>query len=258
MYNLPNAHELLDNTPTKLVWKKQVLTEIHIYWNVKLQGERNTQSTVRFLSDQSLNLGQPAALWSSALDSRRDTEKAFVKAKVLTGTYHLQAIASKFTNKLASPICQLCYKEPEDRAHFMLGCETLDQFRKPHRAKLIDVLNETDYQHGLLPLQESKLLQLLLDPSSIAELRKDEAHSIESFSRDWIYHLHLCRWRLLGLEYSKKKLKKTNSRTLIIPKKITSKVDKSRGKRRVLKVDKRNGTGGKASQLTGKGPQKKR
>ena len=60
--------------------------------------------------------------------------------------------------------------------------------------------------------RDESTLQLLLDPSSevlpVAVYQDSSLRDkLESISRNMIYHLHVCRWRLLGKEWTMKSKK---------------------------------------------------
>jgi hypothetical protein len=48
----------------------------------------------------------------------------------------LQKDQSKFSKHSASPTCQLCKSEPEDRLHFIVKCKALEEIRTPFINKL--------------------------------------------------------------------------------------------------------------------------
>ena len=82
------------------------------------------KSSLRFLSEDTLNVTRPALLWRSALYSHRDTEKSFIKARIMTGTYKLQAHESMY-NPAVSDTCPLCGEGTEDRRHFLVVSLTM-------------------------------------------------------------------------------------------------------------------------------------
>ena len=74
--------------------------------------EASVKSSLRFLSEDTLNVTRPALIWRSALHSHRYTEKAFIKARFRTGTYKLQAHESMY-NSAVSDTCLLCEEGTE-------------------------------------------------------------------------------------------------------------------------------------------------
>ena len=58
-----------------------------------------------------------------------------IKARILTGTYYLQADRDKFQKKGITSMCPLCSASSEDRLHFLTACASLAQIRQPYVAK---------------------------------------------------------------------------------------------------------------------------
>jgi hypothetical protein len=197
-YILPNAHELLQNPPSKQSWKRTVKQKITQKWEAIHKEESQQKPSLRYLSDDSLNLRKPALIWESSSLSLRETHKAFLKAKIVTGTYTLQAHQALF-NKRISPTCKLCLEGVEDRVHFLLKCSALSQYRTIHLAAIAELLETTSI--GCLPSDENIVLQLLLDPTHDSiqeEFRRSSAiHELEKLSRNMCFHLHICRWKLV-------------------------------------------------------------
>jgi hypothetical protein len=75
---------------------------------------------------------------------------------------------SKFSKHSASPTCQLCKSEPEDRLHFLVKCKALEEIRTPLinklRCYLIDIIRPNLIQELLD--NSDNLLQLIIDSSS--------------------------------------------------------------------------------------------
>jgi hypothetical protein len=131
-YELPNAHVVLANPPTKQHWKELVKHSITTHWENKFYEEslKKGLSSIRFMSKDTRNLSKPALVWTSITGSPREGLKVRTKAKLLCGCLILQALQSKFkqsTNK--SPICQLCHSSAKNREHFLLHCALLDGIR---------------------------------------------------------------------------------------------------------------------------------
>jgi hypothetical protein len=203
-YNLPNAHSLLENLPPKSAWSTTVSKQVKSFWQTTLYEKHSELTSTRYISTTSLKLQNTAPLWVTAKHSLRDTEKAFVKAKILTGTYRLQAHEAVFS-KHRSPTCQLCKEQSEDRSHFLLNCMALAQYRKPHMALIHELLLECD--STCILHDDTLCLQLLLDASHsclpIPIQEQEILVQLEKLSRDMIFHLHLCRWKILNTQYQK-------------------------------------------------------
>ena len=76
-YNLPAPEHMLYSTPIKGAWKTLLLSRIREHWNTHMYREASVKSSLRFLSEDTLNVS-PAFVWRSTLHSHRYTEKAFV------------------------------------------------------------------------------------------------------------------------------------------------------------------------------------
>ena len=163
-----------------------------------VQAEASDKSTLQFISKASLDLSNPALLWSSCKFSQRDTEKAFIKARFLTGTYKLQAHEAKYGAKKnqhsVDPCCLLCNSEPETIRHCLMVCPVYEEVRRHYLCKLVQTLRE------LTPLDNFEFdydicLQITLDcqheslPVSISS-NADLCNNIECISRDFIYQIH--------------------------------------------------------------------
>ena len=62
--------------------------------------------------------------------------KANIKAKIITGTYTLQANRARFNQHSVSPTCLLCKNDSEDREHLILHCTAHTYIREKHLATL--------------------------------------------------------------------------------------------------------------------------
>lgn len=212
-YDLPDAHALLQNPFTKHQWSKKVKTTIHNFWNTKNSHDAEKLPSLRYMSHVSLDLSMPAPLWSTAKHTRRETNKARIKAKVLSGSYMLQTHHALF-NKGASAKCQLCNGPAETRQHFVIDCPSLDIHRKPHLDRIHVALAE--YRENT-KMSKDELLQLILDPThnSVPTRIRDNIklqHQLHQYSRDLIFKIHLERTSILndlGLLKMWKKTKQT-------------------------------------------------
>ena len=162
-YKLPTAHQLLESTPSWSSWKETVKRAGNQHWVQYCQHELQERSTLQHLSASSLSPGTVAVLWQSTTDSPGDAHKATIKAKVLTGTYRLQAVRARFNQHQADPTCQLCNTAPEDTIHFMLKCPVLADTRRPFLEELMT--NCDVVARDRLAADTTLLLQTLLDAS---------------------------------------------------------------------------------------------
>ena len=204
-YGLPNAHQLLDIVPKKPTWKRTVGKAVMEHWRSKVLSDSCDKSSLRYLSAASVDPSYPSFLWSSSTNSARDTENAFVKARLMTGTYRLQTheLVYNRSNANMSSNCQLCKSAPEDRCHFLLECPATEESRRLHTQELAASCEENGIHWQ--SLSNDQKLQLLLDVTHYipaADIRHTPATAstwlaIERAARDLIHHLHLTRWKML-------------------------------------------------------------
>ena len=62
-------------------------------------------------------------------------QKASWKARLMSGTYMLQATRARLYQHQVDPTRLCCCKEPENVEHFLLRCESLTQVRNPFLGK---------------------------------------------------------------------------------------------------------------------------
>ena len=155
--------------------------------------EPSVKSSLRFLSEDTLNVTRPALVWRSALHSHRDTEKAFIKARIMTGTYKLQAHESMY-NPAVSDTCLLCGEGTEDRRLFLVVCTSLITSREPyvsHIWRIIDI--DTD-----------ELCQTLIDctHTSLSDIvQLCDTNQLETLARYLIFSIHVRRGQILATHY---------------------------------------------------------
>jgi hypothetical protein len=75
------------------------------YWNTKLQLDCQSKSSLSLLSTTSLEMGKTHIVWDLINNSVRDVRQAITKARMLTGTYMLQPLKSKFNQSEVDPTC---------------------------------------------------------------------------------------------------------------------------------------------------------
>ena len=85
-YNLSAPEHMLYSTPTKGTWKTLLLSRIQEHWNTHMYMEASVKSSLRFLSEDTLNVQL----------SFTPLKKSFIKARIMTGTYKLQAHESMY------------------------------------------------------------------------------------------------------------------------------------------------------------------
>ena len=144
-------------------------------------------------------------VWRDAGYDIMSVQRAGWKARLMSGTYMLQATRARFNQFEVDPTCLLCCKEPENIEHFLLRCESLNKIRQPFLdkiykfiqnslgvAKLNDFkINDTEFTAILLDCT------VLIDPNSALPLEAF-LHEMETSSRGLCYALHMKRTSLLS------------------------------------------------------------
>ncbi|VDI60690.1 Hypothetical predicted protein [Mytilus galloprovincialis] len=131
-YNLPTIEELWENTPTKINWKHTTRSAIIKFWQEWIKTEISQKSTLHRLDINSINIGETHAVWNTALNLPGETKRAIIKARILTGTYMLQANKAKFQIENADSTCPICRIEEENLIHFITRCPVLEGIRRKH------------------------------------------------------------------------------------------------------------------------------
>ena len=88
------------------------------------------------LSTTSLEMGKTHIVWDSINNSVRDARKAITKARMLTGTYMLQTLKSKFNQAEVDPTRPICRLETETMTHVITSCPVYNEIRKEHFVKI--------------------------------------------------------------------------------------------------------------------------
>ena len=202
-YNLPSAHDVTLVSPTKLDWKKRVKSAVGTFWSDRLMQDADEKSSLRYISFPTI--GTPHNIWKACGHDKRSVRRATIKAKLMTGTYRLQANQSLWRpGKPSDALCTVCKRAPEDRLHFVVLCEALHHIRLDFWVKLD--LHLRQYSLIDLPvfsdLSPDVKLQLILDCThpSVTWLVADdpELHlQIEDLATRMCFQLHLRRATLL-------------------------------------------------------------
>ena len=136
LYELPPFTEVMNGHFNKIEWKCIVKRSINTYWNTKLQLDCQSKSSLSLLSTTSLEMGKTHIVWDSINNSVRDVRQAITKARMLTGTYMLQTLKSKFNQSEVDPTCPICRLETETITHVITSCPLYNEIRKEHFVKI--------------------------------------------------------------------------------------------------------------------------
>ncbi|CAC5360622.1 unnamed protein product [Mytilus coruscus] len=193
---LPSIDELLAILPTKIKWKQTVRYAINTFWSNKFGSLSREKSTLIRLCTDTINIGEIRPVWKTATEIPGDTKKAITKARILTGTYRLQATKAKFNIGSTDPICPLCKLEEENFQHFLTRCPFLEGVRRtfyaPLKQAVIDKIGidqwKTNFQN------RETLTQLIVDCRKLvgSTLPNDSnfLNTVESISRNLCDKLH--------------------------------------------------------------------
>ncbi|WAR28896.1 LOW QUALITY PROTEIN: LORF2-like protein, partial [Mya arenaria] len=197
-YNLPSAYDLLDIPPTRDEWKEKINLAVNNYWAEQWEEDKQRKSSLKFLLNTKRPNFKPTPI--VVLDRDEPSAKAVVKARVLTGTYTLQANKHKFNQHLVNPTCTLCNLGPEDREHFLTQCLSLQHARQKHIIRLAHTLtNELNIKvSDTITNNPTLLTQCILDCSAptirdIIGNNSETLLQVERISRQLVYDLHSAR-----------------------------------------------------------------
>ena len=88
------------------------------------------KTSLRFLNTPNLFLGGAHPVWLEDAPAAPILAASY-RAKMLMGTYILQATRTKYNQHQVDPRCMLCSVEEEDIVHFLVSCPALEQTRRP-------------------------------------------------------------------------------------------------------------------------------
>ena len=170
-------------------------SKVYKFWCKRMVENKSSKSSLAMMSVSQLQIGVCHPVWKTVRNSPKDIEKAAIKARILTGTYTLQANRSKFNQYTVDPTCG---KGIENQTHFILLCPVTETARTKFKQKVIDRMNSSTVTH--LDVQNDDiLLQIIVDRSALivglpySGLR----HEVETLSRELIYNVHVLHTRLM-------------------------------------------------------------
>ena len=196
----------LKSNISKERWKQNVKEAIHTVWDEKLQSELEEKSTLINCCTDILKIGNIHPIWSTVDPCTQDVRRAIVKARLLTGTYMVQSLRSKFNNNAVDPTCPLCRTACETIPHFLLNCNALYEARKEKlsqiRNTIIDRAGVTAWNK--IQVSDELLTKLVIDCTALAQmgiLPYDAGllTEVEVVTRELTFNLHNKRHYLLSL-----------------------------------------------------------
>ena len=164
---------------------------VHKYWKSVIEEEVKAKTTLAYLNIE--YTGKPHSIWQATAPNSRDVRRANNKARLLTGTYILQANKASF-NQTSNTTCLMCKVETEDVCHFIIKCPYLEEIRQPILNQIKDTVPYIFKYHPSL-WSPPQLTQLVLDPThhsiqALIPLPPCMIVVIERLTRKLCYRLH--------------------------------------------------------------------
>jgi hypothetical protein len=197
-YELPSAHCLLADPPTKMTWKKRVCEKVQSYWQTQWIETHSKKPSLKYLNIAGCKVGQIHQVWRTTSHNSRDIRRATIKAKLLTGTYVLQANRAVFNQYSVNGTCPLCKKGIETREHFLVECESTEDIRAQYVARIKILLQASSLEIPTPSENKHWWTQLILDCShpdiqGVVQLQKEEQNQLEIVTRCLCFALHSAR-----------------------------------------------------------------
>ena len=170
-YELPKLNTIVTSNYSKTQWKGLYTKAINSYWTGQFVRDIKSKKSLCYLPTNKLRSGTVHSVWKG-IEEVRQVKRCIIKARVLTGTYTMQAQHNVFSGTV-DPTCPYCQLEPEDLRHMLCHCPA--------------------YQGDIT------VLRVLVCPDFI-DIEIPELvpviSKIENLSRDFIYNIHVKRLRL--------------------------------------------------------------
>ncbi|MCG8047714.1 MAG: reverse transcriptase domain-containing protein, partial [Candidatus Thiodiazotropha endolucinida] len=129
-YGLPSPWEIMESTPTKFSWKRQVKKQVDAYWVDALVSKAALYPSLEYRKTDSYVPGKKHPVIQEA-HGVKDISRIHTKVRVLTGVYVLQVNRAAFNQNGVNPTCLLCKEDDETTEHFILQCPALNHVRQP-------------------------------------------------------------------------------------------------------------------------------
>ena len=199
-YGLPSTMDLLDVSYTKAQWRGMYVQAVDWYWKDKILAEAAEKSSLKYMNTQKYSIWQAQLVWCDAGHDIMSVQKAGWKARLMTGTYMLQATRARFNQHQVDPACLLCCKEPENVEHFLLRCESLTQVHKIYQS----LQKSVGVGHfDIIKSHDTVLTTAILDCTTLIDDVREPVmdivlHEIESTARGLCFALHMKRTAVLS------------------------------------------------------------
>ncbi|MES9903311.1 MAG: reverse transcriptase family protein [Sedimenticola sp.] len=196
-YGLPSMDEI--HHFNKVNWKRTAKSAVESFWTGALTNDAKNRTTLQHCNTLSLRIGQTHPVWSTVKSNTRDVKCGITKARLLTGTYLLQANKAKFNKYEVDETCPLCRLEAEDVEHMLTRCPALID----SRTSLLQAIQRTIVtrcgQHVWSQISKrNTLTSLIIDCTTLVrkQLLPDDRTvltEVEEISRKLCQKLHVRR-----------------------------------------------------------------
>ena len=190
-YVLPLPQRLVDGSITPQSWNSLVKRTVFSFWFRTMSQDAITKYTMRFISIDLLLPGKVHPVWAHVYSNTRDTVRARIKAKLLTGSYTLQSNRARFNNNSVDPTCMLCGSEDEDTVHFLTACPSLAATRQKFTTRLQQIF--LSHVWDTLAIDHVTFTHTLLDSNFAASegiISVDDIPQWELYTRTLCFYLH--------------------------------------------------------------------
>ena len=155
-------------------------------------------------------MGKTHPVWDSLESTRLQVRRGTIKGRIVTGTYMVQTLRSKFNQYQFDSTCPLCQTEDEHIPHMLLLCSALHSLRKEPFSILKEfIISRTGavFWRSVFTNKDN-LVKLIIDCGQLKELQsvKDLDLYVVRLSRTLCFVLHTERlkklnegWRLVCL-----------------------------------------------------------
>ena len=210
-YNLPHPMKLLQEPPTKGVFKNIIKNNVTDFWQESLRNHSASLKSLKFFKPNFMSLRKPHPMWQMALTSYQ-VNKCITVSRMLSGRFKCGSLLRHMYPNI-SGICELCNKELEDLPHILVPrCPLLSEKALSlvtfARESLFN--SETDNSvaraifENKLSGEDDSFVQFLLDPSVVPEVIAAEQNfpgtlqKLMSITITWCYSLNRTRVKLKG------------------------------------------------------------
>jgi hypothetical protein len=159
--------------------------------------EVEDKTSLKYLTLQKHSTRNSHPIWHTVPNNTRGVMKANIKAKIITGTYTLQANRARVNQHSVSSTCLLCKNDSEDREHLILHCTAHAYIREKHLATLRFLMARHYSRDTVDEIMNNTeiLMQCLMDSSKtrVSDILGDHSDiiaDIEETNRNLIFDIH--------------------------------------------------------------------